>query len=679
MAEVKTKISLDLAQLQRDLETFVGSNRDLFDAVQDVSRAYDDQNDKQRQLARGRQRALRDLKDEWAASHKDVKEKIVDIDQVWGKFTDKLKETRFIGPAAEALPQQLSGARNAFSQFRTTMLAELPFGGIIGLMVLGGKREEEIRAMTTSAMRTFQQAGQVGRGELTQLSGRIRSLGVQIGKGPTGLMGEFEAAGASFAQFGVSSSEALSKGFMSPLRGVNETVLETSVRLDSLFKQGAGTAARQMGQVIKDFGVNTSESARIIASVGLAARDSGTSVQAFTSSVMRSAAALRTQRVDITEVAEAQLKFQKIMERDLGARPQFAAGFAERGIAQVTQGLAGMSAGLSAVIGERILARRPELQREGEPLTGLAARRAMRLGFQGGQAPEGQREFFAESIREITRLAREAAPDPAGQRYFLERQGFGFEGAEALMAISEETSTTNDINKAIENHQKELKRAFVDRGAEQSGYLKAIMDAQDGIAKVGAGLLTAVISGFQGVFNMAQALWAKYVTKDQQEAEYRFAQMEAISKRSTSAFDLIAKGAKQIGTGGEEFAETLLGRHGERGISKEQWLREDPSRRDLPTGEDVSPADIVLPGGAMSRRAGGKAYREAAKYLEEAAFGPEAGQGEPIPKEEILRAREARRKTRAVAEGFEEGEEIEVIRVTKKASRKVPVNKGVSD
>lgn len=676
MTEVRTKVSLDIGQLQRSLETFVGTNKELYDAIKQVNEEYGTHEDRQKQIARGRKRATQDLRRDWDLSHKQIKDKIVDLDEAWAKLTTKLKQTRLIGPAAEALPQQLTGARNAFQQFRNTMLSELPFGGVIGLMVLGGKREEEIRSMTTSAMRTFQQAGQVGAKQLTQLSGRIRNLGVQLGKGPTGLMGEFAAAGSAFAQFGVDTEKVLKQSFMGPLVGTRETILETSVRLDSLFKQAAGTSARQMGQLIKDFNVSAEDSAEIIAKIGLAARDSGSSVGAFTDSVMRSAAALRTQRVDIEEVADAQLKFQKAMQRDLGAKPEYAAGYAERAISQVTQGLAGMSVGLSAVVGERILARRPELATEEEPVTGLAARRALRLGFRGAELPEEQIGVFRESIAELITMAKEAAPTGAEQEFFLEKMGFGFEGAQALMSIAEDMDKGTSLSDAINKNQKNLRKAFIDRGKEQSGYLKAIMDAQDGLAKIAAGLLTSVISGFQGLISGIQAIWEQYVSGDERKAAYRMYQMEASGKGATRGFDYMYQGLQQLGEGAREFRETLMGRHGARLKSYAKWQEEEGTsfearaRREGTLGQQLlGYATQYMPGAPSS-----KAMREIEIPMAEKA---------KIAKEDISRGR-AREKAGvgAVAEWkskqkqMVEGDTYEVNTVIKKTSS---IHKGIPE
>jgi hypothetical protein len=321
------------------------------------------------------------------------------------------------------------------------------------------------------------------------------------------MQGEFAAAGAAFAQVGVDIETVMKDRVSKSIVGANESLLKTSIRLDSVFKQAAGTSARQMGQLIKDFNMSAGESAEIIAKIGFAARESGTSVAALTDSVMRSASALRTQRVDIEEVAEAQLKFQKAMQRELGAKPEYAAGYAERAMSQVTQGLAGMSVGLSAVVGERILSRRPELAAEGEPVTGLAARRALRLGFQGAELPAEQIDVFRESIGELITMAKEAAPDRAGQAFFLEKMGFGFEGSQALMSIADDMDKGNTLTEALNKNQANLENAFKDRAKEQSGYLRAIQDAQDGLAKIAAGLLTAVISGFQGLIAGVQAMY----------------------------------------------------------------------------------------------------------------------------------------------------------------------------
>ena len=431
---------------------------------------------------------------------KTFKSKFEDIN---ASYTDMISDMRksnipLIGSIGEIAPASIkgvSGLQSGISALKGSILSELPFGGLVGVMMYGAMRQAEVEAQGVSVMRMFQQSGQVAKGELGSISEEARKLGVDLGKGPTGMFGEFQAAAAQFAQSGIDSSDVLKE---INLHGseTGESLLTTSIRLDSLFKTGAGTSARMMSQMIRDFNLEGTESAKVVAGIGLAARDSGTSVTAFMTSVMRSSAAMRTMRVDITEVAEAQLKFAEIAKTTLGGQvsDQFAAAYAERATQQVTSGLSGMGVGMSAVLAERI-SERGALGKE--EIGGLDAYYAFKEGFQGEGQQEGKSGIFNEGIKELLTLAGETGGTESEQRYFLEKQGMGFEGSKVLMEIKGEMDAGNSIDKAIEKHQAALNDSFTDRAKETSIFQKSMMKIQDELAKLGVGLLGVTIAGFE--------------------------------------------------------------------------------------------------------------------------------------------------------------------------------------
>jgi len=546
MPDVKAKVDLDLGDLKDRLDEFTSSLEDAVDLMDQWHDTTIEKSDYMKQAYAGMVEGIKDINKEQATASEETAKKVKSIGQAYEEAVAKMRRERGVkGIIGEMLPQQAQfmGIQNSMAKLKGSILSELPFGGLIGLMVLGGKREEEVRAMGTTVGRVFQQAGQAGRAEMSLISRDVRRLGVMLGKGPTGLAGEAASAAAAFAQAGIDIESVVKGKFSEPIKGSRGSILEASMAIDSLFKQASGTAARQMGELVKDFNQNAQESTRIIASIGLAARDSGTSVAAFTGSIMRSAQALRTQRVDIEEVAEAQLRFQKLLERNMpGVTQQFAAGYAERAIGQVTQGLAGMSVGLSAVLGERMTARGVG---GGGPKTGLEAYYALREGFGGrGQTTE-EGGMFVESVRELLKLAQENGRTVEEQRFFLEKMGFGFEGSKAIVEVGKEAAKTNDIQGAIKNHQKEFNRAFVDRAAETSSFQRSLLKIQNGLAKIGAGLLGATIAGLQSI-----VYGIKYLSMGlfgDEAAKKASGEMIAQSaEMSTRAIKMMMGGAKEV-------------------------------------------------------------------------------------------------------------------------------------
>ena len=595
--EIKAEVQFDIADLKDAIDDLGGSVQEFIEAFSsEFIEKVDKGSNALKESFKGTSEAAKDMSKEIKSSAEEQEKQLLSLSQKYDNWLDDLKKKGGIGGAiAEGMPQQIAGIQTGVQQFKQSILSELPFGGIVGLALLGAMRPQEVFAAGAQASRMFEQTGSVARRQMQMVGADIRRVGVALGKGPTGMAGEFSAAAAAFAQGGVDIKDVLEQKFDQPIKHSRGTLLETSVALDSLFKQAAGTAARQMTTMIRDFNLSAKESANVIAAIGLSARDSGTSVQAFSESVIRSATALRTQRVDITEVAQAQLKFQQILETGMpGTKEQFRAGYAERAIGQVTQGLANMNVGLSAVIGERIS------QGTNEPVTGLQAYYLMREGLGGkGQLSETEQGYFAKSLKELGDLAAEGGRTESEQRFFLEKMGFGFEGAKAIQSMREELKDTGGdqikMQKIVASHSEELKNAFVDRAAEQTDLMKSLIKIQDGVAKIGLGILKATISGFQ-IIHSGIMLGINRLTRGSDEERQVYERMLGESVKSASiAQDVTYKGIREAFQGVEIGGKSVLGAGGMFSGTSEEEIRKQVRKEAGLTreigGEAYTPAE----------------------------------------------------------------------------------------
>jgi len=563
MADIKANIDFDVSDLRDSLSDIHGGIEDLVNLLSSSHTKFVRNVNEQADAMKGISDAAQSIGKELETEQQKWSSQIREIGKNWKQTVEEMRREGGIkGLVGEALPTEITGAQSSIQKFKSSVLSELPFGGLIGLMVLGGKKDEVTKAMGAEVSRVFQETGEVGTRYMNEIGKSVRSIGVALGTGPESMKGEFLSAAKAFAQGGVEIEDVMKNKFEVPIRESRGTILETSVALDSLFKQGAGTAARQMTDMIKDFNMSASESARTVAALGLQARDSGTSVSAFMGSVMQSSQALRTQRVDITEVAEAQLKFQKILKEQGGPAmtQQFAAGYAERAIGQVTQGLANMGTGLTAVLGERITARGGL---GGGAVGGLEAYYAMREGFQGEGQGAGEQGIFVESIKELVSLTREMGGTKEEQRFFLEKQGFGFEGSKAILDLADQIESVGDdekaISKVIADNQESLNKAFVNREKETSDFQKALLKIQEGIAQLGAGLLSATISGLQTLVELGRLIWAYISGKSDEEKGFIMQEMERGANAATMATDRIMSGVGTIFKGVGMGVDTTLG------------------------------------------------------------------------------------------------------------------------
>ena len=597
MPDVIYKLVLETDKFKEQWAQVRASAKDFADVITKTQDEIDGVDKEFADALAGIETAYDSLKKEAENSSIGVVQSIKMMYTEYDKFRNiMVQQGGLTGAAGELMPRQISGIQTAASSFKSTMLAELPFGGLIGLMLLGGKRDEEIRAASTQAMRVFQESGTVVSGQLQSISKDAYNLGVRLGKGPTGMFGEFQASASAFARAGMDIGEVIDKKVALPFDHVKNNVLNASVEIDSLFKLGAGTSAAAMASLVKDFNVDAAESARVVASIGFAARDSGTSVTSFMNSVMSSAAALRTQRVDIEEVANAQARLSKAMKDQLpGVSPQYAAAYAERAIGQISTGLAGMSVGLTAVLGERISGR---TNLAGGQVTGLQAYYAMKEGFEGKGQGAGS-GVFQESIQEIGKMAMEAGSSFEEQRFFIEKilPGVSTEGSRAILEIAKETKEGTPLKVALDKHGKELSKAFVDRGQEQSNLMRSMMKIQQGIAEIGAGLLGQMILGFKMLYHLGGMIVEKLMhptsTTDQLQIHQYY--VEQLAGQSTKMTNRVIGGVNEVLGGIKQGAETF-------GISKMEDERSVRKKLGLSTVayEEKTPEGLI--GGLMTPR-----------------------------------------------------------------------------
>jgi len=499
----------------------------------------------------GFKRGSKEARKQKIINAEDTEKEIKKIKSAYERFVADLRSKGGIrGAVGELLPateKDMSGLQGGMAKLKSSIISELPFGGMLGLMLYGSMKEEQFRALSTGVMRSFQQSGEVAKGALGAVRKEARDLAVQFGMEKGGMFVEFQQSAQQLAQAGVDVEDVLINKFQSPLKGVEETAIKTAVRLDSMFKQGAGTAARNMSQLIRDFNLDATESAKVVAGIGMAARDSGTSVQAFTTSVMRNASAMRMMRVDIKEVTDAQLRFTKIAKELMpGVSDQFAAQYAEQATQQISGGIAGMGVGMSAELGRRM-----GLGND------LEAYYKFREGATGD--PSGDRKVFSQTIAELLKMAEESGGSEYEQRRFLEvgPAKMGFEGSRVLMELKKQAEISGKtITEMVESKegQEMLARGLGGRARETSQFQRSLLKIQDGLAKIGAGILGAVLAGVELLKGMyyGSRLFGGYDADKSQEAMAR-----ALSI-SQASMGYMAEGAIQMKKGGLDALGTIL-------------------------------------------------------------------------------------------------------------------------
>jgi len=579
MPELKYVISVDFDKVKQELSTVVKHADALKESITSNKEETEDASKRAQDEMKGLEASLSALHknaDTMTLTTKDKVAGLLTYYIEWSQITrTRLVEAhgelgRVVG---EFIPRQMSGVSSAVSQLRGSILGELPFGGLIGLMLLGGQRFEQIRSQSAEAVRMMQQTGHVGKEAIGELGHEAYRLGIYLGKGPGGMQNELAAAASGFAQFGAKVDELRQKSFITPMQLVDpeigdnltiidESIAKTSMRLDSLFKLPAGAAAMAAGQIMKNFATGIVESQDLFTKLGSAAQNTYQNVQVFTQSVMASGAVLRLQRIDLNEVAESQLKLQRAIAGTIAPgktekeQMRWAGGYAEQGMAQITQGIQGMSLGWSAVIGQM-------MKQQGQLTTTTADPLEVIFRFKEGLLKDTRKpadqEYLTNVILRSVELAQKNAPgNEYAQRMILGAQ-MGMDptgpGTRALLEIAKHQKDPKALEQALKENQEHIASAFVDRGQETSNFQRALMLAQDGIAQLGKGILGAVVSAGAAIIQAIKWVYYSWISKDDARAKVAEMGMEHYRgvtdkawKSVDTAFDEIRRAAKLTGS-----------------------------------------------------------------------------------------------------------------------------------
>jgi hypothetical protein len=550
MTDIKFKLSLEMEDYKRNFALMADNQEELAEQIEKNKKAHSDAAKQRDDEIQGVEAAVKSLHREADRMTLTSMEKVRGLINHYAEFKQHLAAQ---GGAKElvstVMPNQLDGLAGGLSRLKGSILAELPAGGLIGLMLYGAFKKEEIQAQTVTFMRMFEQAGRVGSTEMQKIGGEAVKVGLALGKGPLGLQSEYAAMAAAFAAAGVTSKEVARDSFMGPLAKVSESITTTSFRIDSMFKLAAGTAAREASTMMKNFGMDADSATELFAKMGFAANATNQNIMAFTQSVQASGAALRSQRINLSEVAEAQLKVQASVAgiapgKTDADRSRWAGGYAEQGTQQITQSIAGMSMGMSAVLGEM-------MKKSGALTTNTDSSLETMFRFKEGilndQRKPEDTTYVTSAIKTAVELAKKSAgPDEYAQRLFLMKtMGVGYEGSRGMLAIDKAASGP-ELDKALKDNIGHLQKALISREDETSKFQKALLEAQWGIAKIGMGVLGLILSGIMSIIETVK--WAYYSWKgNTHEAGDAEAAMRFYSNKSTIGMTNVDEGIKSSG------------------------------------------------------------------------------------------------------------------------------------
>ena len=394
-----------------------------------------------------------------------------------GKMAAKAVATINAAPGAAqgAIKNQVAGIGTGLMG----LMSGLPIaGGLFGLMLYGVTNRDRLNADAGEMSNVLLASGKRASSEAL---GYFSSFQEQAQKYLGMSKADVQGVVKTFVDAGISIDQIMTRQ-EGNLGMVTHDIATLSLAIDKHFELASGTSAKNIVTLITDFGMEVGKAGSLYEKLSFAGIQSGVGVQAFTQQVMQSASALKQYGVSVESVAGLFLKIQEHYE-SLGMPKQLAGNQASLAMGQITSGLANMSTGEQAYLGERM-----------GMGSGLEARMRFREGMgrlTGGEG--GSTDFLENLLREKYTATMEATGgDKTQARYVLEQTGMGYEGAKLLSEIGDDLTKGLKLSSLTKEQRDGLRDAFMTEGQKQSELQKDQNRLMADMAKMGEGTLQVI-------------------------------------------------------------------------------------------------------------------------------------------------------------------------------------------
>lgn len=447
--------------------------------------------------------AAMNIADQVEESKEAATEALTDVSELVKKAVDEALKAKEESEAAksvadkaiEAAQRQARQAQQSLSSAGSKIFGNMGgamgkglFGGMIALMITGymerdriDRERAELRNMFVTTTDAIMREG-MGRA-VSQLSAFMEKAQHHYGIGRQEVQNVVQIlseGGHGWREF--------SKAFDTSLGEVGSRIDITTIAMDRMFKQGTGTAAKGINDLVKNYGDSIGEASKKYLDLSFAARRSGMGVSSFTDAVLSSGSALKQYGIDIKDVA-ATMETIKGHYEEMGLSRQMAGRMAAQATQGLAEGIAGMDIGMTAMVGERLGIK------GANPLeVAMKFKEGWRIAQESGNAM--QMSTMSKAVSDVFKDL--VGGDRSSLVHFATTKGFDFQSAVALADLPEKLAKLGDLQEAGTDELKEFKNTFKRESNTISDIMKNQRDILDGLSKIGEGLLKAV-SGLIGV------------------------------------------------------------------------------------------------------------------------------------------------------------------------------------
>ena len=446
------------------------------------------------------------------------------------------------GMAVSAAKNQVAGIGTGIMGLINSTPLGHAAGGLFGLMLHGEMNRDRLAAEAGEVANIVVAAGGKASSEATRFfAGFQEKAEHYFGMSRQ----EVQAGLKTFVEAGV-GLEDIMKRQSAALGDAGQNIVTLTLAIDKHFEMASGTSARNVTSMMTDYGMEVSKAGETYMKLAFAGQQSGMGTQNFLNTVMQASGSLRPFGISVETMGAALEKLQKRYE-EMGMPKQLAGNMASQGLSQMASGIANASPTMQAYMGERMGLGQ-----------GLDARMKFRDGIER-LAKGGDVQYTQDMYRQYYQTAMEAGGgDKTQARYFLEQQGFGFEGSKAIIEMGEDIDKGLDLSKVSIEKQKALSDAFKTEGQKQSEMQKNQYTIMQGMAEVGQGLLQIVTNlvGYGIVFFKGMPT---LLMGTEQEKKDTLKMMDEFTRGMTQGAKRIFGGAQGVAKGAYQLMKPIIG------------------------------------------------------------------------------------------------------------------------
>lgn len=441
----------------------------------------------------------------------------------WSKLVQSAAPAMVEGTkkGVQALAGQVSGVG---SGLMGTLSSALPVAGglaIFGLMLWGFLEADRMRAEFGEMVNIAVAAGGNAHSRgLAWMGGFQERAQKFYGIARHEVQGVFK----DFVNAGISMDDMF-KLYDKSLGEVGQNAITLTLAADKHFELSAGTTSRAVTQAVTQYGMELNKAADLITDIEFQAHHAGFGVGRLVTWTMQASANVRHLGIGIEEVASAAFSMRKFYEK-AGLDSEK---WSQDSVSEMLSGIQGMGVGREMWAAEQL---------------GLGK------DIQGRQAlREGLMRRDPMMLRKIATVYKRDAEKAGGgneavSRFYLEKQGMGFEGARAVMTLGDETENEAKVHDKKKDDRKVLRNAFKEESMKVSELSKRKNELLAGFAQAGQGMLQ-MLTGFMALVIVSVKGLPYYFLGTKDEAAKARAMME-------QQITAISGGAKLFLVGGQK-------------------------------------------------------------------------------------------------------------------------------